>query len=91
MQTKQDESLTKQKEDFNHQKDYLKEIYNKQREDLKQQQKLLNQQHITDLMKRIDQLQKQQLTQGCIDLVKILILLGPFFTNENFVSFSAIA
>ena len=67
MQTKQDESLIKQQEDFNHQKEYLKEIYNKQRDDLKQQQKLLNQQHITDLMKRIDQLQKQQLTQGCMD------------------------
>ena len=67
MQTKQDESLTKQQEDFNHQKEYLKEIYNKQRDDLKQQQKLLNQQHVTDLMKRIDQLQKQQLTQGCMD------------------------
>jgi len=63
LQTKQDESLTKQQEDFNSQKEYLSEIYNKQKDDLKQQQKVLNQQHVTDLMKKIDQLQKQQLQE----------------------------
>merc|ERR1712080_264475 len=60
-QEKQNEILTKQQEDFNQQKGYLKEIYNKQKDELKQQQKVLNQQHVNDLMQRIDQLQKQQL------------------------------
>ena len=60
MQKRQDDCLNKQQEEFDQQKEYLKDIYNRQKDDLKQQQKALNQHHIDTLLQRIDKFQKQQ-------------------------------
>ena len=60
MQKRQDDCLSKQQEEFDKQKEYLKDIYNRQKDDLKQQQKALNQHHIDTLLQRIDKFQKQQ-------------------------------
>ena len=52
--------MNKQKEDFEQQKEYLREIYKKQKDDLKEQQQVLHKQHIDVLFQRIDKLQKYQ-------------------------------
>ena len=49
--------MSKQQEEFDQQKEYLKDIYNRQKDDLKQQQKALNQHHIDTLLQRIDKFQ----------------------------------